>query len=50
MGYSPQGHKESDTTERLHFHFFHCTGDEPLGYSQFLPVMRKAAINLLIRI
>ena len=22
MGYSPWGHKESDTTERLHFHFF----------------------------
>ena len=21
MGYSPQGRKESDTTERLHFHF-----------------------------
>ena len=21
MGYSSQGHKESDTTERLHFHF-----------------------------
>ena len=21
MGYSPRGHKESDTTERLHFHF-----------------------------
>ena len=21
VGYSPQGHKESDTTERLHFHF-----------------------------
>ena len=21
MGYSPQGHKESDMTERLHFHF-----------------------------
>ena len=21
MGYSPQGHKESDTSERLHFHF-----------------------------
>ncbi|KAB0369215.1 hypothetical protein FD755_019220, partial [Muntiacus reevesi] len=20
VGYSPQGHKESDTTERLHFH------------------------------
>ena len=23
VGYSPWGHKESDTTERLHFHF-HC--------------------------
>ena len=23
MGYSPRGRKESDTTERLHFHF-HC--------------------------
>ena len=21
MGYSPQGHKESDMTERLHFHY-----------------------------
>ena len=21
MGYSPWGHKESDTTDRLHFHF-----------------------------
>ena len=21
MGYSPWGHEESDTTERLHFHF-----------------------------
>ena len=21
MGYSPWGHKESDATERLHFHF-----------------------------
>ena len=21
VGYSPQGHKESDTTEQLHFHF-----------------------------
>ena len=25
MGYSPQGSKESDTTEQLHFHFtFQC--------------------------
>ena len=22
IGYSPWGHKESDTTERLHFHFY----------------------------
>ena len=22
VGYSPWGHKESDTTERLHFHFY----------------------------
>ena len=22
MGYSPRGRKESDTTERLHFHFY----------------------------
>ena len=21
VGYNPQGHKESDTTERAHFHF-----------------------------
>ena len=25
VGYSPRGRKESDTTERLHFHFFHLT-------------------------
>ena len=25
MGYSPWGHKESDTTERLHFHFMKQT-------------------------
>ena len=24
MGYSPWGRKESDATERLHFHFYHC--------------------------
>ena len=28
VGYSPWGHKESDTTERLHFHFpLSCTGE-----------------------
>ena len=29
VGCSPWGRKESDTTERLHFHFsFSCTGEE----------------------
>ena len=36
-GYSPWGHKELDTTERLHFHFsFSCIGEgngNPLQYS-----------------
>ena len=28
MGYSPWGHKEPDTTERLHFHFsLSCIGE-----------------------
>ena len=37
VGCSPWGHKESDTTKRLHFHFsFSCIGegnDNPLQYS-----------------
>ena len=28
MGYSPRGHKASDTTERLHFHFMGGLTDE----------------------
>jgi len=32
VGYSPQGRKESDTTERLHFHFhFSDSGVESWG-------------------
>ena len=27
VGYSPRGHKESDTTERLHFHFHKMYGN-----------------------
>ena len=27
VGYSPQGHKESDRTEQLHFHFHYCLND-----------------------
>ena len=37
VGYSPWGHEESFTTERLHFHFsLSCTGEgngNPLQYS-----------------
>ena len=37
VGCSPQGHEESDTTERLHFHFsLSCIGEgsgNPLQYS-----------------
>ena len=37
VGYSPWGHEELDTTERLHFHFsLSCNGEEngnPLQYS-----------------
>ena len=36
MGYTPRGHKESDMTERLHFHFAQgpqqfCSSVLPLG-------------------
>ena len=37
VGYSPWGREQSDTTERLHFHFsLSCTGEEngnPLQYA-----------------
>ena len=31
VGYSPWGHKESDTTERLHFHFGFPSGSDGKG-------------------
>ena len=35
--YSPWGHKESDTTERLHFHFsLSCIGEEMATHSSVL--------------
>ena len=37
MGCSPWGRKESDTTERLHFHFsFSCFGEEMAIHSSVL--------------
>ena len=35
MGYSPQGRKELDTTERLHFHF-HALEKEMATHSSVL--------------
>ena len=37
LGYSPRGGKESDTTERLHFHFsFSCIGEGMATHSSVL--------------
>ena len=37
MGYSPWGREESDTTERLHFHFsLSCFGKEMASHSSVL--------------
>ena len=37
MGYSPWGHKESDTTERLNFHFsLSCIGEGMTTHSSVL--------------
>ena len=54
VGYSPRGHKESDMTERLHFHFIytHTTCSLPLDgivtrqhYRHMSPVVNSAAIT-----
>ena len=59
VGYSPWGHKESDTTERLHFLFFlsnpHWTGFVFLNisvtiilYVCFLVIDNKSPLNITI--
>ena len=35
MGYSPRGRKESNNTERLHFHFFHCIYNPNIIHSYY---------------
>ena len=44
VGYSPWGHKESDTTERLHFHtfFIHSSVSVHLGCSNVLAIIYSA--------
>ena len=48
MGYSPLGCKESDTTERIHFHFFDSSC--PFSYCLFLLFLEelRALFNLLL--
>ena len=42
MGYGPGGRKESDTTERLHFHFLHCL---VLGENMVAQVVKVSACH-----
>ena len=42
MGYHPGGQKESDTTERLHFHFLHCL---VLGENMVAQVVKISACH-----
>ena len=42
MGYSPWGRKESDTNERLHFHFHSCV--------KVLPSVILEGLSIIIQI
>ena len=46
VGYSPRGRKESDTTERLHFHF-HRDWDSRNEYLGYLPGKEFWSVELL---
>ena len=46
MGHSPRGHKESDTTERLHFHF---TVPDGVAEISFLSELRHFLSDVLTR-
>ena len=55
VGYSPQGHKVSDTTERLHFHFHFQSLHEdttfmPTSTWNYLPMFPFVNILLEIRV
>ena len=55
VGYSPQGHKELDTTEQLHFHlhsivykyliFIHSSVDGHLGCFRIVAIINSATVN-----
>ena len=44
VGYSPWGHKESDTTERLHFHFHFMYKAYYLSHNLLLRVYLSVAL------
>ena len=48
MGYSPWGRKESDTTERLHFHFHHVQTSPLVTQTvKNLPAIRETQVQSL---
>ena len=49
VGYSPWGHKESDTTERLYFHFHHPYGRKWRRTKEPLDEAEKVGLKLNIQ-
>ena len=47
VGYSPWGRKESDMTERLHFHFHHQTVS--FGYFYHSGVLKEFLVSAMLR-
>ena len=48
MGYSPRGHKELDTTERLHFHFLSLSISNLIGLKKSKP-NENTKFTILVR-
>ena len=48
VGYSPWGRKESDTTERLHFHFLSCSLACDLFWRMFHVHLKRICIIALL--
>ena len=56
MGHSPLGHKESDTTERLHFTLVFCSMNIPqvflvdIGLFAFLTVLNSVTASIHVQV